>query len=41
MIEAIARFWCRLVHDEPMLPIHGHYKCRICSRLFPVRWEAK
>jgi hypothetical protein len=28
----IGNFWCRLMHDEPMWPIHGWYECRTCGR---------
>jgi len=28
----IGIFWCRLMHDEPMWPMHGWYECRTCGR---------
>jgi hypothetical protein len=31
--------WCRVMHDEITWPIHGHYRCRRCHRLYPVPWE--
>ena len=24
--------WCRLMHNEPMWPVHGWYECRTCGR---------
>lgn len=36
--EKIGRMWCRVMHDSPMWPIHGHYQCGSCGRQFPVRW---
>ena len=31
-------FWCRLMHDAPMWPIHGTYQCRICAQSYTVPW---
>jgi hypothetical protein len=28
----IGNFWCKLMHDEPMWPMHGWYECRTCGR---------
>lgn len=36
--QMIGRVWCRVMHDSPMWPIHGHYQCGACGRHFPVRW---
>jgi hypothetical protein len=33
-------FWCDLMHDSPMWPIHGHYECRTCGRHYLVPWAA-
>jgi hypothetical protein len=38
MTENIGRLWCRLIHDAPMWPIHGHYQCRTCNRQYSVPW---
>jgi hypothetical protein len=35
----VGELWCKLLHDEPMWPAHGHYECRTCGRLFQVCWE--
>jgi hypothetical protein len=32
-------FWCRLTHDSPMWPLHGHYECRTCGRRYPAFTE--
>ena len=38
----ISELWCTFMHDAPMWPIHGHYQCRSCGRLYNVPWtEAK
>ncbi|MGO9257802.1 MAG: hypothetical protein ACLQU1_16040 [Bryobacteraceae bacterium] len=34
----LAALWCRLTHDAPMWPIHGAYRCRICSQIYRVPW---
>jgi hypothetical protein len=31
--------WCRTFHPEPAWPIHGHYHCPACLRLYPVPWQ--
>jgi len=36
--EKAGVFWCSLMHDSPMWPIHGEYECRICGRRYPVAW---
>jgi hypothetical protein len=38
--SSVAELWCRLMHAEPMWPVHGHYRCRLCWREYPARWEA-
>jgi hypothetical protein len=30
--------WCRAFHPEPSWPIHGHYHCPACLRIYPVPW---
>jgi hypothetical protein len=35
----IGDLWCRLMHTEPMWPVHGQYECRTCGRRFHVDWE--
>ncbi len=37
--ERIARAWCRLMHRDAMLPIHGQYRCRRCYRSYPIHWS--
>ena len=32
---------CRLMHDAPMWPIHGSYRCRTCGRSYPVPWAGE
>jgi len=31
--------WCRTFHPEPSWPIHGHYYCPTCFRIYPVPWH--
>lgn len=31
--------WCRTFHPEPSWPIHGHYHCSACLRMYPVPWH--
>ncbi|HXB75186.1 MAG TPA: hypothetical protein VNY05_43540 [Candidatus Acidoferrales bacterium] len=35
----IANFWCKLMHREPMWPVHSHYECRTCGQRHRVYWE--
>lgn len=35
-----AEIWCGLMHDSPMWPIHGQYRCRTCGRRYLVPWSA-
>ena len=41
MWKTIGDFWCDLMHDRPMWPIHGHYACRTCRRVYTVPWAAQ
>jgi hypothetical protein len=36
--DRIGSFWCSVIHDSPMWPIHGRYECRTCGRHFEVPW---
>jgi hypothetical protein len=36
----IAELWCKMWHQSPMWPSHGHYQCRTCGREYPVPWES-
>ena len=36
----LGALWCVVMHDSPMWPIHGGYRCRTCGRQFPVPWAA-
>jgi len=35
----ITDFWCQLMHPSPMWPIHGHYQCPKCKRIYRVPWH--
>jgi hypothetical protein len=37
----IGALWCRRMHEAPMWPIHGSYRCRICARSYPVPWSGQ
>ncbi len=39
MWNKFGEIWCRMMHESPMWPIHGHYECRTCGRRYPVSWE--
>ena len=39
MLEWIAKYWCRAMHQKAMWPIHGRYICPECLREHPVEWE--
>jgi len=36
--ECMGIWWCRMMHNSPMWPIGGHYRCRACGRNFVVSW---
>jgi hypothetical protein len=39
--EKISRWsslWCALMHHDMMWPIHGHYRCATCKRVYSVPW---
>jgi len=37
-VGPLGALWCDLMHGSPMWPIHGHYECRTCGRLYAVPW---
>lgn len=39
MWNRVSLGWCRLFHPEPSWPVHGHYRCLVCSQVFPVPWS--
>jgi hypothetical protein len=39
--ERLRVLWCRLMHDAPMWPIHGIYRCRTCGQSYPVPWAGE
>lgn len=36
--RTLGHLWCSLMH-EIRWPIHGHYRCASCGRLYSVPWE--
>ena len=41
VLERLRTRWCRMVHNAPMWPIRGQYRCRACGRNFPVPWTGE
>ena len=39
ILSMIRRWWCRLMHREDMMPMHGKVVCAVCLTARPVRWE--
>ena len=39
LLERMRTRWCRIMHDSPMWPIGGRYRCRSCGRIFLVPWD--
>jgi hypothetical protein len=37
--DRMTTVWCRAFHPDPMLPVHGIYRCPSCLRLYPVPWQ--
>jgi hypothetical protein len=34
----LGAWWCEVMHDSTMWPIHGEYRCGTCGRSYPVPW---
>ena len=34
----VGNWWCEVMHDAPMWPIHGVYECRTCGRRHIAPW---
>jgi hypothetical protein len=41
LFEHLRILWCRMMHDSPMWPIRGQYRCRSCGRSFLVPWVSE
>lgn len=41
VFERLRTRWCRMMHDAPMWPVRGHYRCRSCGRNFLVPWASE
>lgn len=39
ILSQLEELWCMNMHNGVMWPVHGHYRCRICLREYPVRFE--
>jgi hypothetical protein len=39
--ERLRVLWCRLMHDAPMWPIHGSYRCGTCGQSYPIPWASE
>jgi len=39
MAERLGEWWCGLMHNTPMWPIRGSYRCRTCGLSYPVPWD--
>jgi len=39
MFDRISELWCKIMHGQPMWPIHGRYICPDCLREYAVEWE--
>jgi len=40
-LSRAGRLWCSLMHQAPMWPMRGYYRCSICMRTYPVLWAHK
>jgi len=39
MLEKIGEWWCTNMHRSAMWPMHGQYRCAVCLREYPVKFE--
>ncbi|MBZ5570234.1 MAG: hypothetical protein LAN64_20640 [Acidobacteriia bacterium] len=40
LFERLGIRWCRMMHNSPMWPMRGHYRCRTCGRNFLIAWAS-
>jgi hypothetical protein len=38
LFQRLGARWCRIMHDSPMWPVRGRYRCRACGRSYLVPW---
>lgn len=41
MSRRMGILWCTLMHNAPMWPIRGNYRCRTCGRNYLVPWAGE
>ena len=41
LLERLGVQWCRIMHDSPMWPVRGRYRCRACGRSYVVPWASE
>jgi len=41
MAGRLGEWWCGLMHNAPMWPIRGSYRCRTCGLSYPVSWDGE
>jgi len=41
LFERLGAQWCRIMHDSPMWPVRGRYRCRACGRSYVVPWASE
>jgi hypothetical protein len=41
LFERLGAQWCRIMHDSPMWPVRGRYRCRACGRSYLVPWVSE
>jgi hypothetical protein len=41
LFERFGTWWCRIMHDSPMWPVCGRYRCRACGRSYLVPWAGE
>ena len=41
LFERLGVLWCHAMHNSPMWPIRGEYRCRKCGRGFQIAWAGE
>jgi hypothetical protein len=40
LLDRIGELWCINVHRSAMWPVRGQYRCAVCLREYPVKFES-
>jgi hypothetical protein len=38
VLASLGELWCRAMHHDVSWPVHGHYQCKQCNRVYKIPW---